>query len=430
MLGLACLMQAQAFVPLTTGLVSSTFTPLGPGGSCRPSAYPRGVATAGGAAGLTAMADGSLADAALLHQLFSGLADAADAVGQVTQEAAKSDDGGVFGGLVSVTESAITNIHLVLNGMGVESSYGFAIIIFTLFIKGITFPLTAQQLTSTSKMQALQPKVKEIQTKYANNPEMANQAISQLYQEEEVNPLAGCIPTLAQIPVFIALYRALLNLSKDNALNEPFLWLPNLEGPTYGAPTSETLNWLKGEWINGEPPLGWHDTLCFLSIPVILVITQSISTQVMQPAKQPGQEDPSNNFILKLLPLMIGWFSLNVPSGLGVYWIVNNFVSTSASVFIRKRIEADAAMTMEAAGSGRSAPVVDVESMDVDEQLRNVSSGLQEAKGFSSPAPEAVVAEGESDAGAPTVVDVQASSAPKAPKKSSKKKKKSGKKKR
>ena len=75
-----------------------------------------------------------------------------------------------------------------------------------------------------------------------------NQKIAEVYQTNEVNPLAGCIPSIVQIPVFIGLYRAVLNLAKENALDEPFLFLPNLEGPTYGADPAHGSDWLFKNW--------------------------------------------------------------------------------------------------------------------------------------------------------------------------------------
>ena len=95
---------------------------------------------------------------------------------------------------------------------------------------------------------ALQPTIKALQAKYQSNPEVMNQKIAEVYQQNEVNPLAGCIPSLVQIPVFIGLYRAVLNLAKDNALDEPFLFLPNLEGPTYGADPAHGSDWLFKNW--------------------------------------------------------------------------------------------------------------------------------------------------------------------------------------
>jgi YidC/Oxa1 family membrane protein insertase len=94
----------------------------------------------------------------------------------------------------------------------------------------------------------LQPSIKAVQAKYQSNPEVMNQKIAELYQANEVNPLAGCLPAIVQIPVFIGLYRAVLTLAKENKLDEPFFFLPNLEGPTYGADPAHGSDWILSGW--------------------------------------------------------------------------------------------------------------------------------------------------------------------------------------
>jgi YidC/Oxa1 family membrane protein insertase len=165
-----------------------------------------------------------------------------------------------------------------------------------------------------------------------------NQKIAELYQTNEVNPLAGCIPSLVQIPVFIGLYRAVLTLAKDDKLNEPFLFLPNLEGPTYGADPTHANDWILKGWENGTPPLGWDDTVAFLILPIFLVISQFISTQLMQPQPGPDGQKPEQPIILKFLPLMIGYFSLSVPAALTIYWVTNNIITTATTLFIRNQM--------------------------------------------------------------------------------------------
>ena len=118
-----------------------------------------------------------------------------------------------------------------------------------------------------------------------------NQKISEIYQTNDVNPLAGCVPSILQIPIFIGLYRAVLTLAKDDKLNEPFLWLPNLEGPTYGADPAHGSDWIL-KWVDGAPTLGWEDSLAFLTIPVILVLSQTLSMNLMA---NKDQEQPFNN---------------------------------------------------------------------------------------------------------------------------------------
>lgn len=86
--------------------------------------------------------------------------------------------------------------------------------------------------------------------------------------------------------------------------------------------------------VNGTPSLGWDDTISFLILPVFLVLSQYLSMELMQP-KSSDPAVQQSNLILKFLPLLIGWFSLSVPSALCVYWFVNNIVTTATSVFIR-----------------------------------------------------------------------------------------------
>lgn len=105
----------------------------------------------------------------------------------------------------------------------------------------------------------------------------------------QVNPLAGCLPALAQIPIFIGLYRALLALAKEDLLEEPFLWIPSLEGPS--ADYTEGIKWLTDGWVNGAPPLGWHDTGAYLVLPVVLTLSQYASTALLTPkTDDPAQQ--------------------------------------------------------------------------------------------------------------------------------------------
>jgi 60Kd inner membrane protein len=166
-----------------------------------------------------------------------------------TAAAATAADNGWFGFLTAPIAVLIQVIHGMLVAVGLDSNaWGISIILLTLLIKVVTFPLTKTQLESTNKMQAMQPAIKEIQAKYQSNQEVMNQKMAEFYQQNDINPLAGCLPSLVQIPVFIGLYRAVLQLASANELDEPFLFLPNLEGPTYGADPAHGSDWLFGEW--------------------------------------------------------------------------------------------------------------------------------------------------------------------------------------
>jgi YidC/Oxa1 family membrane protein insertase len=128
------------------------------------------------------------------------------------------------------------------------------------------------------------------------------------------------------------LYRALLLLAKDNMLQQPFLWLPSLDGPVVDY--TEGIGWLT-EWVNGAPKYGWADTAAYLVLPVLLVLSQYASMELLTP-KTDDPAQAQSQAILKFLPLMIGWFSLSVPSGLGLYWLTNNVVTTASTLLIRR----------------------------------------------------------------------------------------------
>jgi YidC/Oxa1 family membrane protein insertase len=120
----------------------------------------------------------------------------------------------------------------------VTGSFGLAIICIVICVKAITYPLNYKVYSAQFEMQAIQPEIERIKEEFKDNPDLINLRTSVLFQEKSVNPLAGCLPVLIQFPIFVGLYRTLLNLGKDRKLEEPFLFLPSLEGPVVaGLPT-------------------------------------------------------------------------------------------------------------------------------------------------------------------------------------------------
>ncbi|KAL0417841.1 UNVERIFIED_CONTAM: Inner membrane protein PPF-1, chloroplastic [Sesamum radiatum] len=244
---------------------------------------------------------------------------------------------GVF---IELIESEQTPSMVLKDGLAtvhVPYAYGFAIILLTVLVKVATFPLTKQQVESTLAMQNLQPKIKAIQERYAGNQERIQLETSRLYRQAGVNPLAGCFPTLATIPVWIGLYQALSNVANEGLLTEGFFWIPSLGGPTTIAArqSGSGISWLF-PFVDGHPPLGWQDTAAYLVLPVLLVLSQYVSMEIMKP---PQTDDPAQKntlLVFKFLPLMIGYFSLSVPSGLSIYWFTNNVLSTAQQVWLRK----------------------------------------------------------------------------------------------
>uniref|UniRef100_A0A803KS03 Membrane insertase YidC/Oxa/ALB C-terminal domain-containing protein n=1 Tax=Chenopodium quinoa TaxID=63459 RepID=A0A803KS03_CHEQI len=235
------------------------------------------------------------------ESLIYTLADAAVTASPDASVAPVQKNGGWFGFISDAMEVVLKVLKDGLSTLHVPYSYGFAIILLTVLVKVATFPLTKQQVESTMAMQNLQPKIKAIQERYKGNQERIQLETSRLYKQAGVNPLAGCLPTLATIPVWIGLYQALSNVANED----------------------------------GHPPIGWSDTAAYLVLPVLLVVSQYVSMELMKPP----QTDPSQKnslLVLKFLPLMIGYFSLSVPSGLSIYWFTNNVLSTAQQVWLRK----------------------------------------------------------------------------------------------
>ncbi|KAJ4970595.1 hypothetical protein NE237_003694 [Protea cynaroides] len=290
------------------------------------------------------------------ESLLYTLADAtvaADSAGAAagSTDVAVQKNGGWFGFISETMEAVLKVLEDGLTAVHVPYAYGFAIILLTVLVKVATLPLTQKQVESTMAMQNLQPKIKAIQERYAGNQEKIQLETSRLYRKAGVNPLAGCLPTLATIPVWIGLYQALSNVANEGLLTEGFFWIPSLGGPTTIAArqNGSGVSWLI-PFVDGHPPLGWYDTAAYLVLPVLLVVSQYVSMEIMKP---PQTNDPSQKntlLVFKFLPLMIGYFSLSVPSGLSIYWFTNNVLSTAQQVWLRKLGGAKPVLSENASG--------------------------------------------------------------------------------
>ncbi|KAI6686637.1 hypothetical protein NL676_032550 [Syzygium grande] len=258
-----------------------------------------------------------------------------DAVAASATDAKQSGDW--LSGITNSMESVLKVLKDGLSILHVPYAYGFAIILLTVLVKAATFPLTKKQVESAMAMRSLQPQIKAIQKQYAGDQERIQLETARLYKLAGINPLAGCLPTLATIPVWIGLYRALSNVADEGLLTEGFFWIPSLAGPTTVAArqNGSGISWLF-PFVDGHPPLGWSDTLAYLVLPLLLVFTQYMSVQIMQSSQSNDPSMKGSQAITKFLPLMIGYFSLSVPSGLSLYWLTNNILSTAQQVWLQK----------------------------------------------------------------------------------------------
>jgi YidC/Oxa1 family membrane protein insertase len=216
-------------------------------------------------------------------------------------------------------------------------------------VRTLLVPLSIQQSQSSEYMKALKPYMAEIKKKYKNNQDAQNRAIAKLYEDAKQNPLSGCLLSFAQIPVFLGLYRGVRYLALEGELDERFLWIPSLAGPV-NPPEFRGLDWLLDGWTfdgTPTPPLGWETTLAFMIMPVVLVLLQSATMQVLQPpvddslSEDEQQQMKQTQNVIKFLPLLIGFFSLQVPAGLTIYWFTSNLFTVTQSLAVRAYFSAN-----------------------------------------------------------------------------------------
>jgi len=276
---------------------------------------------------------------------FSFLADAAAGAISPVEQAEIAQDKGLWESYINLFKIALDGIHDAidgpLNAVGITQTWGISIAIFTASFRALLLPLSLQQTKGAEYMKALKPYQNEIKKKFKDNKEAQNRAMSKLFEDAEQNPLAGCGISLAQLPVLLGLYRGIRNLAIDGKLDEPFLWIPSLEGPVTAETDYRGLEWLTQGWVDKVPPLGWETTIAFCIMPVLLVLGQSLSMSVLQPPldenspKEEREQMESTQKYLKFLPLMIGFFSLQVPAGLTIYWFTTNLFTLASTVAAR-----------------------------------------------------------------------------------------------
>eukprot|EP00238_Polyblepharides_amylifera_P001801 CAMPEP_0196573626 /NCGR_PEP_ID=MMETSP1081-20130531/3497_1 /TAXON_ID=36882 /ORGANISM="Pyramimonas amylifera, Strain CCMP720" /LENGTH=561 /DNA_ID=CAMNT_0041891401 /DNA_START=106 /DNA_END=1791 /DNA_ORIENTATION=- len=242
-------------------------------------------------------------------------------------------DDGWLKPISSTLKSILEAIASVYKSLGVPNAAGWSIITLTFLTKAITYPLAKTQVESTMAQANLAPMLEAIKARYKDDKEKVNKETIRVREEAGVNPLAGCFPSIIQLPVFLGLYRALVNASMDNDYNESFFWIPSLAGPTqFGS--SDTISWF-WPFINGAPPVGWEMAQAYLVVPVLVVIAQLVSQELLKPDTEPDEDAQGMLLLLKALPFFLGWFALNVPAGLTLYWLANAIITTATQYYLR-----------------------------------------------------------------------------------------------
>jgi YidC/Oxa1 family membrane protein insertase len=187
----------------------------------------------------------------------------------------------------------------------------------------LLFPLTKKQSEGTLRMQAISPKIKEIQDKYKDNPQKMNAEMADLYKKEGYNPLSGCLPLLIQFPIFIAMYNLFNNhFDLRGAIFIPG-WIPDLSLPEY--------IWSFAPYK--LPFLGWSEIRL---LPFLYVGSQLLYSKITSTPDQAANQQMK--MMMYMMPIIFFFVLYNVPAGLLVYWIMSNMLQLVQQLFINNYI--------------------------------------------------------------------------------------------
>ena len=236
------------------------------------------------------------------------------------------EEGGItyFGKAISwgwfeIVEKPILWLLRTLNGL--VGNFGVAIILLTVIIRGLMFPVAQKQFASMAQMKAVQPKMKEIQERFKDDKQRQQQEIMKLYKDEKVNPLAGCLPLVIQIPIFFALYKVLVLAIEMR--HEPFFgWITDLSAPD----PAHILN------LFGLLP---YEVVGFLAIgplAVLLGITMWLTFKL-----NPAAMDPIQQQMFAIMPWILMFVMAPFAAGLLLYWVTSNLLTLAQQSYLYSR---------------------------------------------------------------------------------------------
>lgn len=235
----------------------------------------------------------------LSHQFFIGPKQI-DLLASFSVPLDENIDFGWFGVLSRPMLWLLVQIFVVVN------NYGLAIIIITLIIKLLTYPLTQKSFSSQQEMKKLQPKIAELQKKHGHDRTLLGQKQMELYKSHGVNPVAGCLPLLIQLPIWFAFFQMLRN--SVELFDQPFYW--------------------------------WITDLTRPDQYFVLPVLMGVSMLIQQAFTPPPTDQPHMKYVMWAMPVFLTFIMLNMPSGLSLYILTNNLLTIGQQIIIKKRSEA------------------------------------------------------------------------------------------
>ncbi|MBQ0067115.1 MAG: membrane protein insertase YidC [Phascolarctobacterium sp.] len=210
----------------------------------------------------------------------------------------------MFDFLSEVVQQALAFFYNLTSAAGV-ANYGLAIIIMTIVVKIILWPLTQKQIQSMKDMMKIQPMMDEIRTKYKDDKERMNYELANLYKKMHINPLSGCLPLLIQFPIMIGIFYGIRDFQYVGPAN--FLWMETISNP--------------------DP---WY------VLPVLSALTTFITSKQSMPSPGAGKSPLNTKMMTYFMPLFIGYISISFPAGLVLYWVVMNLMQIAQQTLMEK----------------------------------------------------------------------------------------------
>ncbi|MDR1418682.1 MAG: membrane protein insertase YidC [Endomicrobium sp.] len=218
----------------------------------------------------------------------------------------KTVDFGFFGFLGKIAFSVLTFFY------GLTNNYGWAIIMITVVIQILVFPLTLKSLKSTASMKRVQPLIKEIQTKYKDEPQRLQSEMINIYRTQKVNPLGGCLPMLLQLPIFWAFFTMLRN--------------------AYELRSASWILWVKD--LSAADHFIMIGSFCIHLLPLIMGFGMFLQQKMTAITS-----DPTQKKIMYIMPVLFTFMFWSFPSGLVIYWITNSAISMIEQYFVLKKVQ-------------------------------------------------------------------------------------------
>jgi len=248
-----------------------------------------------------------------------------------------------WNGFIGFQADAIKNLDAQLRAAGVKEAFGWTIVLYTALIKLLFYPIQQSQVKSTAMMQLLQPKVKEIQERYKDDPQTMQQLMGNLYTTMDVNPLGGCLPLFLQLPLFWSLYGVWRRLPAEKFphYDESWLWVPSLARPNPDFQLK--LDWVF-DFVDGAPKIGWDDYRAFWVFPLILMAATLVSQQQTKPAPTAAKDD-TTQLLTTVLPAVslyfIGTLSLELPQAVSVYYASNTALTLAQTALVKNGLRSE-----------------------------------------------------------------------------------------